>query len=641
MKKTSVQSPRAFLMTGSLFVLGIAGCSLLYDLNTQQCATSSDCRRMGPQFEHASCVNRVCVEQAGGNGGMGDGGSGNTPTIAGSAGSSATTVCHNEECLKRSVPSICRDNRCVELVTPNCPVLIPKSSALGLLKLQDVIVIGGFATMDNPGNSYDSQAIVNWSLALDEFNTETNGGLPRTPDSTQRPIVGLVCRGTQVDTSAIIASAQHLTETVQAPAILSTLSANYLYQAWSNQRTDTSADKNVFFMSTSSADQQLANLADNGLVWHMLGDPRSLAAPVVALLRQIEPVVNRRRAENYSQYGVDDPSTEPLRVTLVSSDEPILDDIANVLISVERPDRPGTLLKFNGKDWSENGDNARWVKIQSIRQHPKDPDVSPALAELSARPPHVIVAMTTGEFPAFVIGDVEELWTDRAAETVNRVRPTYIMSHLSFNSTDLTTAVGAGMVVSPPLESRLVGINFASAQDARSKELYAAYLARLKVSYQDKLSLEGTENYYDGAYYLAYSVAAAAAVYKRPSGTNIAEGLVQRIISSSPEAVSIDIGPDPLVTTMYNLFTSVASARLSLYGTMGPPNFDRLSGTRLSPTSAWCTRMNARGTAYEFVSDGLIFDSISRTFTRPLAGVAQCLAEYCNSETTEGGAVCR
>lgn len=640
MKNPRVQSPSSVLLSGSIFALTISGCSLLYDLGTQQCITTSDCRRMGQQFEHTSCVNRVCVEQSsvGGGSGAGGGGSGSTPALAGSAGSS---LCRNEECLRNNVHSICRDNRCVELITPNCPVLIPKNSAATLLKLQDVIVVGGFATMDNPGNSYDSQAIVNWSMALDEFNTKTNGGLPRYGDGTLRPIVGLVCRGTQVDTPAIIDSVQHLTETVQVPAILSALSANYLYQAWANQRSDASADKRVFFMSTSSADQQLANLADNGLVWHMLGDPRSLAAPVVALLKQIERAVNERRAENYAQFGVDDPLTEPLRVTLVSSDEPILDDIANVLVSVERQDRPGTLLTFNGKPWSENGDSARWVKIQSIRQHPKDPDVSPALAELSARPPHVIVAMTTGEFPAFVIGDVERLWTDKATGTVNRVRPTYIMSHLSFNSTDLTTAVSAGMVVSPALESRLVGVNFASAQDARSKELYAAYLARLKVSYQDKLSLEGTENYYDGAYYLAYSIAAAAAVYKRPSGSNIVDGLLNRVISVSSEAVSVNVGPDPLSTTMNTLFLNAASASLSLYGTMGPPNFDRLSGTRLSPTSAWCTRMNAQGTGYEFVSDGLIFDASSRTFTRPMTGVPQCLTEYCNSETAEGGAVCR
>lgn len=644
MEKTRVHSlgtpaPRAVAL-----LLSLSGCSFLYDLSTQQCSAATDCRRMGPQFEHASCVNRVCVASTGLGGAEGFAGSGpggSSGDLAGAAGSSSPSACSNDTCIKEHGNGewICRDNACVPLTTDDCPIVIPRGSSSTLLKQQDVIVIGAFAAMDNSMNFFDSQAIVNWTLALNEFNTETWGGLPKYGDGTQRPIVGVVCRGSKIDTDTVVRSVQHLTETVQVPAILSTLSPSSLYQAWLNQHPLGSVKKDVFFMSTSSADAQLANLSDGGLVWHMLGDPRSLAAPIATLLRQVEPVVNRRRAENFAKFGVDDPRTEPLRVTLVSSDEPILADIAEVLTSVESTDRPGTMLRFNGLGWAANGDNARWARILSGRQN-TTADVSPVIAEIAARPPHVIVAMTGAEFPEFAMDPIEQLWTDAGANTLHRVRPTYIMSHLSYNSAQLLNAVKAHTLEDPRLDSRLIGANYASAQDEHSKALYDAYLARLKGSYQGSLYLDGTENFYDGAYYLLYSLAAAATVYRAPTGSHVADGLLERIISQRPTAVSVDVGPTPLMTTLGTLFRSAATTYFSLYGTMGAPNFDRLSGTRMSPMSAWCTQINARGVAWEYLSDGLLFDAVTRTFSRPTKGVPACLSDYCSSDTTEGGAVC-
>src|SRR5512133_285754 len=348
---TRPQAPKllAIPASGLLLIAATGGCSLLYDFGTQQCSVTTDCRKMGPQFADAVCRNRVCVTETatGGTTSTGNTAVGGTDAIGGSstitlggftgtdtsdtstAGTPSTggqTTCSNDGCMRdhANAPWICRNNTCIPLTNDDCPVLIPRQSASALLKQQDVIVLGGYASMANKGDFYDSQAIINWELAFDEFNTATSGGLPPHSSGTQRPLVGVICKTNDIATTDVVRSVQHLTQVVQVPAILSTLPANYLYQAWLNQYPGgTVSPKPVFFMSTSSADTQLANLADEGLIWHMLGDPRALAAPIVTLMKQLEPVVNKRRQQYFSVSGTDNPMTQPLRVTLVYSDEPI------------------------------------------------------------------------------------------------------------------------------------------------------------------------------------------------------------------------------------------------------------------------------------------------------------------------------
>jgi hypothetical protein len=65
---------------------------------------------------------------------------------------------------------------------------------------------------------------------------------------------------------------------------------------------------------------------------------------------------------------------------------------------------------------------------------------------------------------------------------------------------------------------------------------------------------------------------------------------------------------------------------MALYGTMGPPNFDRLSGTRKSATSAWC--LYADGTTWKTQSDGLLYNVDTKMFTAPAAGLPACMQGF-------------
>ena len=618
-------------------LLASSGCSLFFDLNANQCQVTKDCTNLGPQFADSLCVNQVCVAKTtGGGGASGNGPSGGNSSSGRSGGSAMSggggadagaagdgtggtppECTTNDECITKHVdlPYLCVDGSCLELTTEDCPLMLPSSNTLTLLRTASPIIVGAYANMNNSADPHDSLAVINWDLAFSEFNDKTLGGIPNTGKGPVRPVLALVCQSSIV--TDIIPSLQHLTEQVHVSAVLSTLSTDRLFTAFNYTQDPgyASAGGNpVLFLSTGSADLRLANLADDGLVWHMLGDPRTLAATTVALLNRMIPTVNAARLA-----AGEDPTTVPLRVTLVYSDDTTMSDLFSVLTTPDDA-HPETLLKFNGKAAIDQLDSGefRQVKIQSAKTH-TNPAFQNAIDDLNANPPHIVIGMATNEF-AKVINAVENY-----APTQSRRPPFYLLSHLLYNTIELQTSVDANAAKTPPLNERLLGVNYAEAQDAKSKSLYDAYLARLKNSYSGALSVAGTENYYDGAYSMLYSVAAAYAKgSKAPTGDDMSVALDQRVFSTSKDAESVDIGPAALGATVGKL--SGLTYKMSLYGTMGPPNFDRTSGTRVSTTSAWC--MEKPATTWVYRADGLIYDPDAHEFTAPTAGVPACLSKY-------------
>ena len=158
------------------------------------------------------------------------------------------------------------------------------------------------------------------------------------------------------------------------------------------------------------------------------------------------------------------------------------------------------------------------------------------------------------------------------------MRPFYVLSHLLYNSPDLvTTLKNQNPTTVPQIDARLLGVNFAQTLDPHSQALYNVYLGDLLASYPSTgalySTLAGTENMYDGAYYLLYSVAAAA-VNRTPSnpltGVEILSGLEQKVIA--PNATSVDIGPSniPGVVQQMNTPTGGTPFAMSLWATMGP-----------------------------------------------------------------------
>ncbi|MFZ5896498.1 MAG: hypothetical protein ACOY0T_35920 [Myxococcota bacterium] len=648
-----------FLAT-AFTALAVGGCSFFYDLNTTQCEVDGDCAAFGPQFVNTQCINRVCVPKQGmggmtGSGGMPNvtggvgggsseggamsqggtdvGGTAGTAGMSGGGGMENPPECTtNGDCIDAHLeqPYLCREGKCLAVTNDDCPVLLPSRNTLDLLRAKSPILLGGFASMANAQAPAETLAVINWDLAFDELNDKTLGGLPVGSGGELRPVLGLICQGKTTDVTPAMG---HLTGNIKVPAILSTLSPDNLNDAWLYTRTPdymAAGAQPVFFMSTGSADLRLANLKDDGLVWHMLGDPRVLTAPIVALVKRIEPLLQAKRKANYQVTGKDNPDAagnEPLRVTLVLNDDATMKDIAEVLTTPDS-EHPETLLTFNGVS-AIDPDNApyfRRVTIESARLHTQ-PNVAPALESLTNEPPHLVIAIATSEFPQMVVPNTETTWGKAGSASEGWMRPYYVMSHFIYNTTQLQTVAAQFSSQTPPLNMRTLGVNYALAQDPQAKALYQSYLSRLRASYQGALSdsLDGTENYYDGAYSLFYALTAAAAARSNPAGGDIREGLTERVFSTSSSAVKVDIGPTNIAGTVSKL-TGDFLYRMSLFGTMGAPNFDRLSGTRISATSAWCVQKVNNAWVYQ--ADGLLYDPVTRTFSAPSGGTPACLAEY-------------
>ncbi len=662
MNSRNAWSRKSTWFTAAGVLLASSGCSLLYDFNTSQCNTTPDCQQKGPQFAYSVCQNHVCVQTAPGTGGSSAGGQGGTTggdTSAGgtsaqagqntggsgTGGTSAECATNNDCVINHNAPYICKGGSCVALTdTTNCPVLIPQSKYNEILTDPTLspIIIGGFASMGNSAAPYDTLAVINWDLAFTEFYNNTSKGLPGTSASGMRaqPFLGLICNGNGTDATHVAANMQHLTEEVGVTAILSTLSSDFLLDAWNFTVPPATPDagpaytgKTVFFMNTGSATLKITDQTQTQKrMWHMLGDPHVLAGTVVTLLNQIIPYVNAQRQANYNANNSNENPSVPLRVTLVYSTHPTMLDAETVLTTYDPTNHPEDMISINGAWALDSSNSANWHNVQiDSANETATPVVTNATNSLTTYPPHIIIAMTTSEFPKSVIPVVEAGWPTNAPGVI---RPYYIMSHLTYNNSYLLADASQYSSITPPLNNRVVGVNYAEAQDPTSKGLYNSYLSNLESSYSPTgalySQLPGTENYYDGAYYLLYSIAAAAALNITPEGKDISDALLGRVINNTdtPAAPTVYVQPSAIGTTVGQLFLK-QTYDMSLWGTMGPPNFNRNTGTRYSPTSAWCVQKSGTPAAWACQADGLVYDSVARTFSPNSAGVPACLQSYC------------
>jgi|GEM_PF-649077 len=582
------------------------------------------------------------TSQAGGASATGGTPTAGTPPTggAGTGGASSAPGCtSNTECIAQHLdePHICRSGTCVKLTNENCPVIIPAVSALRLLKEQSPIIVGGFANLTNATEPHSTQAVVNWDLAFDEFNTRTDPGLPSYPPGGRfRPFVGVICQGydnAAGGTKNISATMSHLVDEIGVTSVIASMPAADLLSAWNL----TAAAGNVLFMNTGSADLKLVNTNNGGMLWHMLGAPHMMAGALVSLFHQMEPYVYKQRLANFQATGVDDPDASPLKVAIVYSNHSSMLDVHDVLVS-NTQDHAESRLSFNGKTWLENTTAGNTLEaLVPAGAASSDSAVLSAVTQIQSLAPHMILVLGNDEMPA-VIGPVEGNWGQ--ANMQNRIRPYYVLSHRLYNNNVTFPAmVPIYQQKTPPLHLRMAGVNYASAQDKRSQDNYLAYLNRLTLANPGTdLTLAGTENHYDGAYFLLYSIAAAAA---RRGGTPAAEdvrsGLTTRVINTTSGA-SVDIGPSQIGSVVGKFF-STEPYYMALWGTMGYPNFDTLLGTRVSQTSVWCYQKAANG-VWGYQPDGLFYDPLTQLFSPNENGVPACLQHYCPQDADAGVTTC-
>lgn len=512
----------------------LSGCSFLYDLNTDQCQRTSDCRALGGDFKGLVCVDHLCVEP-----------SDTTNETSDDAGVDDGKCKSHAQCIDENLdqPHICRDGECISLYSKECPVVLQPEN----LRVPEPIVVGAYSSID-PLNKEGSPITRTYNLAMQEFEEEI-GGLTGGPNNTRRKFVTVVCEGANLNDAPLENSLAHLVDKVQVPAIVASLFPEALREAFDAR----AKSDNVFFISPLAADSSLTATDNDGLLWFMLGAYSDLA-PIMVSLTQ--------RAEAFQQAALK--TSELTRVALIQGSLAPAQDIGQVLLS-----DPEHSLVFNGKAALAN-DSSEFIQFKLTSDFEdntaKHAEVIKGLQKFK---PHIIVVTGGTEFTSKVMPVVESSWKETAGD---QIPPFYVFGPLLAFDESLAESTNAGV------RGRLAGVNFSRAEDPT---LYNMLKANYLATYVGEPFYD-TENFYDAIYYLNYAIAAAGnpAVLR---GEHIAAG-IERLVS--PSGVKMSVGPSQISNVIATLASG--NARINLTGAMGPSDFNSGTGSRVASGTVWC-----------------------------------------------------
>lgn len=432
----------------------------------------------------------------------------------------------------------CIDRSCVALRTPECPTMLPQTRELWRenLRSSDPLILAGTGVIT--GSAPFDPLLRNYDLALTELTDKVIG-----IGSATRRLVMIGCQATFESNDQLDRMMSHLANDVRVPAMISALSADSLQRAFQ----DYGAAANMFFMSPLDSDPTLATLPDNGLIWHI-----GPGSDVIA--RAYGPLLTRT-LDHLDVAGT-------VRVaTVVASDERFLSNMVATITSSDFG------IRFNGKSASQNlaEENYRGFTVTA-----EETDSSGVVTELLAFKPHVVISAGSNEFLDNIVDGIEA--AIEAGAAADTPAPFYLLSPLNFNAPSVIEAITAH----PDVRTRLAGVNGAAAENSANYERYLT-------AYQQAFGQldRGFENYYDAAYYLIYSAAAVANSSPLTDGASLPTGM--RRLLAGPE---FNVGADQIPNALATL--AVPNATIQLNGTLGPPDWNPLSGTRESPGSVWC-----------------------------------------------------
>lgn len=535
-----------------------AGCSVLYDLSTDQCSVNADCQKLGGDFP--ICDAGVCVADpaaaGGSSGASSQGGStvfpgGGDAANGGAAGTPGMDECTtNGECMDAHFgqPFVCQAGECVSLLTKECPLVVGAQN----LRAAEPIVFGAYALA--PDAVSRSTITRNLELVIDEFTRQVTG-LRGGPNGTYRTLAFVVCNSYLPDNppgtiEAFTPSLEHLIDTLHVPGIVSGLRAKDM-QAVFSQKLDAAG---TFVISPYEKDSELAALNDDGRLWHMLGATSDLAPAFAPLLKRTEAFVRAK----------DDltPTDVPkLRVAVVAANVASETDVRDALLALPELD------DFEAKPFQVNS---------ALLE--ESPDVSTLAANLFDFAPHIIVALAGSEFIEGVFPLIENgtAWPVQTGGS----RPMYLLgSTMAPEMWSLYASRRDDNTGWKSLFDRITGIAYASAADPQLLEQYEGRLIAASGDLDDPSVVLGSESVYDAAYLMIYAAAAAGEV-PTLRGKDLATGM-QRLVSGT----SFNVGP----MAISNILTALDIGEdIGLRLTLGEPNWNVGRGTRNGVGSVYC-----------------------------------------------------
>lgn len=552
-----------------------SACSVLYDLSPDQCGSTADCASVGDRYTCEAGICKAPAGRGGAGGGAGKGGTGGEGAVSGgssgmasggggSGGLPPVDECKmTKDCLALhgpENPSACVEGKCVDLISDQCPVLLPAINELYLDNLagRDPIILGAYGHL---GTALVSNFTRNYELAVTELTFDP-GGVPG-PNGV-RPVVFVVCENVDQSRSELEASVHHLTVELKVPGIISALLADDLQFAFQQSQAATEAGEAppTLFMSPLEWTSALGTFEDQNLLWHLLPGGNYVGLPYKPLMA---------RAEQYMRTHGGVPAAAPIKVALATAaEERLLVDLRNSFMdTVELNGVPAPQSRIDG--------NLLTLSVTSSNSVANAPLADEVQAIVDFRP-HIVVGATVRELLTTLIPKIESGWTRNAPDPLPP-RPFYILSPYNYNDTGPLTAL---LNEHRMLELRMAGINFASAEPPAVA--LAEYEQALHDAYLQEAEL-GYENFYDAAYYLIYALAAADRVIKL-DGNHLAAAM-RRLVTGR----EFNVGHRD-IKEAFGWLSASKFYTIALNGTLGAPNFDA-NGARSDPGSVWCARPSA------------------------------------------------
>lgn len=597
MRSRRLLTRQAVLVSGMLLTAG--ACSFLYDLDTVQCQVPDDCAGYDqPNAEkEVACIEGTCTYVY-----LTTSTSTSTTGTAGGGGDGGAPGCQtNDECIEEKFgPAICRDGDCIALASDECPIVLGTANEddefANLRSPKQPFIFGAYAAMGNPVPE-NTAATANYDFAINQVNKQTNGGY--NVNGARRPFIAVVCD----DVGDIPASMTHLVKTLDVPAVITTMFSRTLLDAFENEDYGL-RNNNVFVMSTTLADSTLTDDAvdPDGLMWHQLGDGVDQAKAFKPLVEMIEAYL---RAQGTIPEG------EKMRIAMAVSDDPYLEDIAREITST---------VQFNGQSVAANAADDCGNELPCFRRVDIGDTPAEAYNPLFLLQPHLVLAITTSEFMVDqLFGQLETSWNGYGGSQVPPVpAPFYVFSPYVPRSTLLDRAQQfevppASNAAFIPLRQRILGVTPAGAEDT---SLYDEYLLEFIPAYPnmpDNVSLVGTENFYDAAWYTMYAIHGGVKT-SNLTGLDVSRGMT-RLLGGGDDYEVFNSNANVVIK---ELRSGEQDGYITLYGTMGPPDF-RPSGARASLPSVYCIDLDPDGTdnQMEFHPDVLRYDPDDESLTSP------------------------
>jgi hypothetical protein len=526
----------------------------------------------GAAFEGTKCevTTGTCVSSNLGDGGGdgGDGGHGDSGNEGGKGEGGKPAIpckkysdCPAQTATQNFACDIDIDNgTCVNLYSTDCPFVIGDVTNDNA----PPIFIGAFATFPASGNTEGHPSFLNYAEAINELG---NNGDGIQIGSSLRTPVAVVCDD-ESDPNVVI---PHLINDAHIAVLVAALNTTTLLTAFSNtDETDASTPK-VLFINPFGSDGLFPVNKEQGLLWSLLGQPSDVTQAYQAFFPLVESYV--RQMQNIMPEA--DGGTAPLRVASMT---PNSADPQQLSASVQKALAWASNPNYVYKDFplKYSSLNANFTTTEGLAQ------ATTAANSIAAFKPNVVVSFGSEE-DIEVISDLDFDWETSAMGP----KPFYLVGPYNAESPGLTSWIGIGTDANTGMRRlRVAGINFASAP--ANDPVLVTYTNNFMVNYpQAPASATGYNNYYDAMYFAVYSLAAASPQKVPLTGDDTAQGMV-KITNAPGSGTSIAMGSASIATFETTVVMPGNQSNVSLDGTLGPPDFNQITGARVGQGDVYC-----------------------------------------------------